>query len=81
MTSATFVEVLELAARLTPEEQQQLVAALTAHQSITTASTTGAAFVDRVNNLPPIDPTVLDTMERVIEEDCERIARINIWTP
>ncbi len=74
MATSVYDEVLKLVDRLPREEQQQLVSELATRlaQPSPTAAT-GAALVAFLQSMGPVDPAVLDEMEWVIQQDCERI--------
>jgi hypothetical protein len=73
MATTTYDHVLALAEQLAPEEQVQLAAALLTRPTSPPPGIPGAQLLEMLDTLPPLDPAVLDEMERVIEEDCERI--------
>ena len=73
MATTTYDDVLALAERLAPEERVQLAAALLTRPTSPPPGIPGAQLLAMLDTLPPLDPAVLDEMERVIEEDCERI--------
>ena len=68
MAIMTYEEILSAAQQLAPEEQQRLRDALA--QGVQGAPINLSAVLLA---LPPIDPAVIDEMERLIEEGCEQI--------
>ncbi len=73
MATTSYDEVLALAEQLAPAEQQQLAAALVSGPGTTPRGIPGPQFLAMLDTLPVLDPQVFDDLERVIEEDCERI--------
>ncbi len=73
MATTTYDHVLALAEQLVPEERQRLAVALLTRPSSPPAGIPGSQLLAMLDTLPPLDPQVFDEMERVIEEDCERI--------
>lgn len=73
MATTTYDDVLALARQLPPEERQRLAAALVPRPTQFPQGIAGPRLLAMLDTVPPLDPAVLDEMERVIEEDCERI--------
>ena len=73
MATTTYDDVLALAEQLTPAERQRLAAALVTRSMAPPQGIPGPQLLAMLDTLPPLDPEVLDDMEQVIEEDCERI--------
>lgn len=72
MVNATYETVLRGAEQLTLEEQRELITRLETSTSML-QGVTGVELLAMLDSLPPIDPDMLNEIERIIEEDCERI--------
>jgi hypothetical protein len=73
MATTTYDAALALAEQLDPAERQRLAAALVTRPVSLPPGIPGPQLLAMLDTLPPLDPDVLDDMERVIAEDCERI--------
>ena len=67
MATTSYEDAVRLMQELTPEERRrlQLELELVAHP--------GSDAATILRTTPPLDPAVVDAMERAIEEACERI--------
>ena len=77
MTTTRYEAALQAVEQLTPEEQRHLRDALAALQTLDQASPStlqpsGAALVAMLD-VQPSDPAVWEEIERIIEDECERI--------
>jgi hypothetical protein len=73
MATTTYDDALALAEQLDPAERQRLAATLVTRPVATPQGIPGPQLLAMLDTLPPLDPEVLDDLERVIAEDCERI--------
>ena len=74
MAATTYDDVLQAALRLTPEEQARLRDELGHHEAARpTTPASGANFVTALQTAEPLDPAIVDEMERLIEAGCEQV--------
>ena len=75
MTTSTYDDILRAAQQLTVEEQARLRDQLgRGHENNVIATRpSGASFVAALRAGEPLDPAIVDEMERLIEAGCEQI--------
>lgn len=73
MITPAYAEVLALATRLPPPDQQRLVAALAQPPSAPPLGVPGTTLLTLLDTLPLPDAQALDEWEQVIAQACEQV--------